>query len=306
MIKTLKHLFVIISCSAYVSAQAQVNIINTIAGNDTTGFRGDNGLAINAEFNTPESLCLDKYGNIYIADVYNNRIRKITTSTGIITTIAGTNAGGYNGDNIPATNALLSSPESIAVDTAGNIYIGDGQNYRVRKVNSTSGVITTVVGSGVSGNIGDGIPATNAQIKNVSGLCFDKFGNLYIVDWLNSIVRKVDAITGIISTFVGTTAGYSGDNGPATNAQIQATSVFADSLNNIYLADEYNYAILKVDALTGIITTIAGKDTAGYSGDNGQATNAKLNKPRSLYIDRQQNIFLLQTIKMRLYDELML
>ena len=277
---------------ACTNIQAQMNIINTISGNGFGGFSGDNGPAINAKLYAPEMLCLDKYGNIYITDVDNNRIREINISTGIITTIAGNGTAAYYGDNGPATDAMLYNPEAVMTDTSGNIYIGDGWNYRVRKINCVTGVITTIAGTGIAGNTGDGGPATNAQISRATGLCFDKFGNLYIADWLNHNIRKVDALTSVITTFAGTTGGYSGDNGPATNAQIQASSVFADSLNNVYLADQGNHVIRRVDAVTGIITTIAGTGVAGYSGDNGPATHAQLNQPRGIYVDKHKNIFI--------------
>ena len=272
-------------------SQAQVNIITTIAGNGTAAYSGDNGIAVYAQLSSPDGLCLDKFGNIYIADYFNNRIRKITVSTGIITTIAGNGTGAYYGDGGPATNAMLYLPDAVITDTAGNVYIGDCGNYRVRKITESTGIITTIVGTGSLGSSGDGGPATNAQISKAVGLYFDRFGNLFIADLLNGKIRKVDA-SGIITTFAGTTPGYSGDNGPATNAQIEATSIYPDTLNNMYIADQYNHVIRRVDAITGIITTIAGTHIAGYSGDNGPATNAQLYGPRSIYVDKYQNIFI--------------
>ena len=273
-------------------SRAQLNIITTIAGNGTAGYSGDNGPATNAQLNlTGDGLCRDKYGNIYIAEVNNHVIRKITASTGIITTIAGIGISGYNGDNIPATNAQLYEPYDVIMDTAGNIYICDFLNNRVRKITASTGIITTIAGTGVAGYSGDNGPATNAQIRHPEGMCLDRLGNLYIAGYQSYNIRKVDT-SGIITTFAGTTGGYSGDNGPATNAQINATNVSADSLNNIYIADQFNSAIRRVDATTGIITTIAGNGVAGYSGDNGPATNALLHFPTCIFIDSQQNIFI--------------
>jgi len=293
--------FVIIlflTCACKV-LQAQVNTINTIAGQDTAGFSGDGGLAINAKLNVPDGLCLDNFGNLYISDGFNNVIRKIHIPTGIITTIAGVDTVGFSGDEGTATNAKLYVPEAVFADTLGNVYIADAGNNRIRKVDVSSGIITTIAGSGptgISGGAydGDSGPSTNARLNGPSGVCLDKSGNIYIADYANNVVRKVDAVTSIITTIAGTGAsGYSGDSNPATDATFQGPiQVFADNDLNILICDQFNHAIRKVDATTGIITTIAGNGMPGYTGDNGPATDAQLNQPCGVYVDKQKNIFI--------------
>jgi len=300
-----KKIIAILILSCACKLQAQESIITTIAGQPVNalgwgGYNGDGIPAINAKLNLPEGLCLDKWNNLYIADAFNNRVRKINLNTGIITTVAGIGPtslpSGFSGDGGPATNAQLWIPCGVFTDTTGNVYIADAANNRIRKITVATGIITTVAGNGATGYSGDGTPATNAEFNGPCGLYLDKAGNIYIGDYNNNVVRKVDAITGIITTIAGDTiAGYSGDSGPATNAEIDGPSqVFADNTGNIFIADQWNHAIRRVDATTGIITTIAGNGTPGYTGDNGPATDAQLNQPTGIFIDQQNNIFIAQ------------
>lgn len=287
-IKTIILFFLIFFC---VAAQAKNNIITTIAGTGVAGYSGDNGPATGAKLNWPARGCFDKNGNIYFTDAHNNVVRKINAATGIITTVGGTGVQGFFGDGGPATNAQLSSPFGITIDTADNIYVGDRGNSRVRKINMSTGIITTIVGTGAATYGGDGGHAVNAYIDFPEGLCFDRLGNLYIADYLNHRVRKVDT-AGIITTYAGCGLGaYSGDNGPATAAHMLPSDVCVDSLNNIYISDVFS-AVRRVDAVTGIITTVAGTGVWGYSGDNGPATNAQLNQPWGICIDKWHNIFI--------------
>lgn len=304
----MRHVLTILLLTcACLKIQAQVNIITTIAGKDSTGFSGDNGPATDAKLNVPGFLCLDRAGNVLISDVFNQRIRKLTVSTGVITTIAGNGVPGYGGDNISATSAAMFLPEAIRVDTSDNVYIADAGNNRVRKINAATGNITTVVGVGPSGVamggfLGDGGMATDAQLNGPCGLAIDKTGNIYIGDYCNNKVRRVDAVSGIITTFAGQQVpspytggfvGYSGDGGPATNAIFSGPiQVFTDSIGNVYICDQWNNAIRKVDISTGIINTTAGTGIAGYSGNGGLAIHAQLNQPVSIYLDKQSNIFI--------------
>ncbi len=171
-------------------------VISTIAGTGVAGYNGDNISAASAQLNLPYGLALDATGNLYVADGQNHRIRKIST-TGVITTVAGTGVAGYNGDNIPATSATLNDPQGFAIDAAGNLYISDSYNNRIRKVNKNTGIITTVVGTGSAGYNGDNIPATSAQIRSSVSITFDAAGNLFIADLGNHRVRKVNNV-GII------------------------------------------------------------------------------------------------------------
>jgi len=278
--------------------QAQTNFIRTIAGNDTAGYGGDNGPAIYASLYSPEGLSLDKWNNIYIADAGNSCIRKINPSTGIIITVAGNDTIGFSGDEGLAINSKLNIPVFVFCDTIGNIYIADGNNNRIRKITVSTGIITTVAGSGPVGGTagsdsGDNGPATDATLNQPSSICLDKFGNMFIADYSNNKVRKVDASTGVITTFAGTGAiGYSGDSGLAISATFNyPIAVFADSFGNVFISDQYNAAVRKVTASTGIITTFAGNGTSGYSGDSGLAINAEFDQPSDIYIDKQNNIF---------------
>ena len=249
-------------------------IITTIAGTGIVGSSGDNAPAVNATLAYPHGIVIDKNGNVFIADYYNWKIRKITTN-GIITAIVGTGVAGYNGDNISAITAQINNVVSVAVDDTGNLYFADGSNYRVRKIN-TNGIITTVAGTGVGGYNGDSILATTAKLYGPSGVWVDKHGNLFIADYSNHRVRKVNSL-GIITTIAGTgIAGYNGDEIPAKTAQLnQPYTITVDDTGNLYIADIFNYRIRKIDTF-GIIHTIAGTGTFGYNGDNIQATLAQI------------------------------
>ena len=277
---------------AWQSGLAQANIIETICGTGYPTYGGDNGPATAAKIILPEQLCLTKNHDLLIVDAGNCRIRKINLSTGIITSIAGNGTAGYNGDGIAATAAALNIPESVATDTAGNIYIGDVNNYRIRKVTIATGIITTIAGNGSAGNSGDGGPATNASFREAAGMIVDKNGNVIFADGNNNNVRKIDT-HGIITTLAGTgAAGYSGDWGAATGAQFHLPGDIAfDSNGNLYISDSYNNAIRKIDAGSGLLEPVCGNGTKSFSGDNGPAINATLNGPYGIFIDKQNNIF---------------
>jgi hypothetical protein len=272
-------------------------VITTVAGNGTQGFSGDNGAATSASLYYPTGVSVDEAGNIYIADSSNNRIRKVNASTGIIMTVAGNGNHIFSGDNSPATSASLSGPYGVIVDSAGNIYIADQGNHRIRKVSASTGVITTVAGNGTGGFGGDNGPATSASLYGPKNVTIDAVGNIYIADMGNHRIRKVNASTGIITTVAGNgTLGFGGDNGPATLASLfQPASVSIDSAGNIYIADESNQRIRKVNASTGVITTVAGIGPYGFSGDYGPATSASLWNPAGIAIDAAGNIFIADT-----------
>ncbi len=220
-------------------------IITTVAGNGLTGYSGDGGPAIAASFNLIMGVTPDNLGNLYISDNQNQVIRKVSTS-GIITTIAGTGTSGYSGDNGLATLARLASPTQVGVDGAGNIYIPDQNNWRIRKIDNT-GIITTIVGDGTAGNSGDGGPAALARIAAVDQVYVDASGQIFLVDNANSVIRKIDC-SGIITTYAGTgTAGFSGDGGAASTAKLQfPVSLSTDYTGNVFIADALNYRVRKV------------------------------------------------------------
>jgi uncharacterized protein (TIGR03437 family) len=262
-------------------------VIATIAGNGTVGFSGDTGPATSARLATPLGIAVDFAGNLYIADRDNNRIRK--AASGVITTVAGNGTQGFGGDNGLATNAQLSNPISVAVDSSGNLYIVDTGNNRVRKV--WKGVITTVAGGGTP--VGDNGPATSAQLGVPRGVALDSARNVDIADEESNLIWRVS--NGAITAVAGNgTSGFSGDNGPATSAQLYfPTGVAVDSADNLYIADTGNNRVRKVS--NGVITTVAGNGTQGFRGDNGLATSAQLNFPIGVAVDSAGNLYIADT-----------
>ncbi|MGA2434989.1 MAG: BACON domain-containing carbohydrate-binding protein [Bryobacteraceae bacterium] len=293
-------------------------VITTVAGG---GFSvGDNGPSTSGQLFMPQGLAVDVAGNVYIADSWNDRIRKV--SQGIITTVAGTSVQAYGGDGGPAAIATLSDPSGVAVDSSGSIFIADTANGRVRKV--ANGIITTVAGDGGQSYSGDGGPATSAGLSNPAAVAVDAAGAIYIAD--GNRVRKVAG--GIITTVAGDgTSGFSGDGGPATSAQLNGpTAVAVDAESNIYIVDAGNVRIREVsngvittvaqlnsprslavdsagnlyvgDGLNvrkisgGVMTTIAGNGTPGFSGDGGPATSAALSGVYGMAVDIAGNVYI--------------
>ena len=264
-------------------------VITTIAGNGTIGYSGDGGPATAAQVYGTLGILFDNAHNMYFADSYNHCIRKINTD-GIISTIAGTGVPGYNGDNIPATAAQLYNPHYMVFDAVGNMYITDFGNWRIRKIN-TSGIITTIAGTGVEGYGGDDSAAISARMDGPYGLALDNGGNIYFADFYNNVIRKIDA-AGIISTIAGTgNAGYSGDGAAATSAWFKnPAGILIGNSGNIYVADVNNHVIREIDS-TGMVSTIAGTGHMGFSGDGGPATAAKFNQPASVSMDNTGSLY---------------
>ena len=239
--------------------------ISTIAGNGNPSYTGDGGQATLATLNTPASVALDGAGDLYIADSGNNAIRRIVLATGIITTVAGDGTAGASGDGGQATAATLNNPLGISVDTAGNLYIADTYNHKIREV-TAAGVISTIAGNGTTQSngagsySGDGGPATQAGLNYPYTVALDTAGNLYIPDSGNNRIREVNAATQIITTFAGNgTLGAAGDGGLATQANLYSPSGVAfDPAGNLYIADTQNNRIRKVNQATGNIATFAG------------------------------------------------
>ena len=267
--------------------------ITTVAGNGTAGFSGDNGPATNAELGLPNGVAMDSAGDLFIADS-NDRIREVNHATGVITTVAGNGVWGFSGDNGPATAAELDGPSGIAVDSAGDLFITDGGNDRIREVNHATGVITTIAGDGIRGHTGDNGPATAAALDEPFGITLDAAGDLFIADSGNNRIREVNHATGLITTVAGNgTAGYGGDNGPATAAELYRPSGIAvDAVGDLFIADSGNNRIREVNHATGVITTVAGNGTAGFSGDNGPATAAELGYPNGIAMDSAGDLFI--------------
>jgi trimeric autotransporter adhesin len=242
--------------------------ITTMAGNNTVGYSGDNGLATSASLYAPSGVAVDNSGNLYIADTGNNRIREVAAATGIITTIAGTGTAGYSGDNGAAVSATLNKPSAVVEGSTGNLYVLDTGNNVVRLVNTT-GTITTIAGNGTAGYSGDDGPATGATLHTPYGLNIDSSGNLYIADSANNVVRMVST-AGIISTIAGNgTAGYSGDNGAAISATLDnPQGVTIDNQGNVYISDQSNNRVREVSTPTGSVvfpTTPVGSTSTGVT-----------------------------------------
>jgi len=278
-----------------VSFVLRAQIINTIAGVGVFGYSGDGGQATAAEFGGTYGVKVDAFGNVYIADDWNSRIRKINTS-GIINSIAGNGIGGYSGDGGQATAAELYNPTCAALDSLGNIYITDTYNNRIRKA-STSGIISTFAGTGSGGYSGDGGQATAAKLYGPIGIAIDASVNIYIGDWENNRIRKIDRL-GIINTIAGNGyGGYGGDGGQATAAELDAPyGIALDTSGNIYIADFTNNRIRIVNT-SGIINTFAGNGfgaplNGGYSGDGGLAITAELYYPMFIALDALQNVYI--------------
>ena len=274
-------------------------LITTVAGSGTNGFSGDGGAATSARLNYPYGVTPDGAGNLYIADSRNHRIRKVDTA-GNISTVAGTGTAGFSGDGDEATAAQLNLPGSVVLDRLGNLYIADRLNHRIRKVD-TAGVISTVAGSSTTGAFGgDGGAATAARLYDSSGVALDRSGNLYIADRDNRRIRKVDT-AGVITTVAGIgTGGSLGDGGAATAARLNSPiDVAVDWAGNLFIADDDSHRIRKVDT-AGVITTVAGDGTAGFSGDGGAAVAARLNAPEGVAMDRLGNLYIADTSNNRI------
>lgn len=286
-----RNFYTILGFLALFSTHSNGQIITTIAGKDRiAGYSGDAGPALDARVWGPSGIARDAAGNIYIADQYNNRIRKINAS-GIISTIAGNDTAGFSGDGGPAAMAKLNQPRGIAVDAIGNIYFSDNLNNRVRKIDSAGNIIT-VAGNGSKGYNGDNIAATLAKLDQPRGIFVDKNGNIYIADEANNRIRRVDGLTGIITTVAGMgVAAFNGDAWPtATQASLNyPADVLVDDTGNIFISDTRNHRIRRVDTFKKI-STYAG-NLVGFAGDGGKANVCRLNLPASLAMDNYHNLY---------------
>jgi sugar lactone lactonase YvrE len=268
-------------------------VITTVAGNGTASFSGDGGPASFATLYNPNGLIFDSSGNLYIADTYNNRVRKVTTDN-VISTVAGDGSVAFYGDGDSADKAYLNDPSGVAADRAGNFYVSDSENHRIRKI-TPAGVISTIAGTGIRGYSGDGGPATTAQMRVPGGIATDYAGNLYFADSYYHVIRKIST-SGIITTIAGNGIhGYSGDGGDAKNALLNSPAgLMVDDADNIYFADAGNNVIRKITP-TNQISTVAGNGTLGYSGDGSSALAARLNYPEGVSVDTRGNVYIADT-----------
>ena len=270
--------FLFLICTYLVQSQ----IITTIAGSGSSGFSGDGGLATKARLNLPFNITFDKSDNIYIADTYNNSIRKIDNESGIITTVVGT------ADKKEISE--LKTPTGLTFDNFNNLFIADLANLRIRKVNLDTGSSITLVGK--KSEIER--PNIDAYLGGPFSVVFDKVGNLYVSINGDSKVEKVDFYTGVVSTIAGTgELGYSGDGVLAKNAKLNSpTGLALDGKGNLFISDSGNERVRKVDLTTGIISTVAGNGITGFSGDGDLAIKSELSNPLGLAVDDQGDLFI--------------
>ena len=268
--------------------------IDTVAGDADWIYQGDGGPATKSPIFLPTGVVADASGNIFLSDSQNNRIRRVDAQTGIISTIAGTGSPGYQGDGVPAAQTMVNTPAGLVLDGAGNLYFADTGNYIVRRIDVSTGIITTVAGTpGVQGYSGDGGAAAQARLSFPQSVTFDAAGDLLIADTSNNAVREVDAVTGKIRTIAGTgTAGYNGDGQAATSAQLNSPwSVVVGQDGSVYIADLFNNRVRKVST-GGTITTVAGTATRGFLGDGEAATGAELSQPTALALDPAGDLYI--------------
>ena len=267
-------------------------IISTIAGDGGVTNSGDGGPATAAGIYNPRAIAIDNFGNVCVSEAAGNVVRKINTNN-IISTIVGNGTHGYSGDGGQATNAELNYSLGLTLDAVGNIYVADAGNGYIRMVN-TNGIISTIAGNGTSAWSGDGGLATNAGIGTPMGLTFDAAGNLYISDNYNNRVRIVyysETAGGLIINTIAGGGSSLNDGGAATNDNIWPGFMATDGIGNLYIADEQNARIRKVNT-NGVISTIAGNSTSAWSGDGGLATNAGIGVPEGLAFDAAGNLYI--------------
>ena len=309
----------VVESSTTASAlHVSVGDIITVAGNGTAGDKGDGGSATKAELDEPTGVALDSTGDLFIADQGNDVIREVLKSSGVIITVAGDGTSGYSGDGGLATKAELDEPTGVALDATGDIFIADEFNEVIREVVESQSVATadgvavgdiitvagTHTGGFTGGYSGDGGPATNAELNDPTGVALDTAGDLFIADYDNNRIREVvessgtatalGVAVGDIVTVAGDgTAGFKGDGGPATKAELDSPSgVGVDAAGDLFIADSSNNVIREVVKASGDIITVAGDGTLGYGGDGGPATSAYLDYPWDMALDAAGDLFI--------------
>ncbi len=278
-------------------------IITTYAGNGIFNYGGDGGPATSAGLFDPMATAVDAAGDVFIVDTPNNVVREMVHATGQMVTVAGSGVLGYSGDGGSATAAKLQFVTGIAVDASGNLYIADTNNNRIREVNHSTGIITTIAGGPIEDFGGDGGPASSAYIDGPEEIAIDPAGNIFFYDSANGRIREINHATNIITTVAGGAGqGFSGDGGLATNASLFAPGGLAvDAADDIFIADTQNQRVREVNGATHIISTIAGNGNTGFSGD-GPATSVSLDLPGGVAVDGAGNVFIADTYDNRIRE----
>lgn len=292
-------------------AAADGGTVTTVAGRSPAGFSGDGGPAAEAQMHEPRMMTFAPSGDMYIADTFNQLIRKVDAA-GTITTVAGKFTGfvprdeadcveNFSGDGGPATEATLSCPHGVAVDTAGNIYIADSANHAIRRVDPAGTIVTVAGAGGTTGDSGDGGPGIEARIQGPKGIVLDGRGGLLIADSGNDRVKRLDLASGVITLVAGTgDPGGAGDGGPATEAQlVEPRTLAVGPDGSVYIAEPKAHRVRRVDP-AGIITTFAGTGRAGFTGDGGPAGKAQLDFPRGVGTDAAGNVFIADSLNQRI------
>lgn len=271
-------------------------MIITVVGTGSEGYSGDGGLATQAMIGEAYGCAFDTEDNLYICDGRNHTVRRIDRDSQIIKTIAGTGMSGYSGDGGAAILATMDNLYSLAVDTNGDIYIVDRFNAAIRKVDASTGIISTVAGTGTPGYSGDGGLGIAAQMREPNDCFLDGNGGLLIADIQDQRVRKLDLKTGVIDTFAGDGQKLRrGDGGPAVQASLMGPrAVCMDAIGNTYVAEREGNGVRKIDK-AGIISTFAGTGAMGYTGDGGPAISAKWGAPKALRCDHDNNLVVVDT-----------
>jgi DNA-binding beta-propeller fold protein YncE len=272
--------------------------IESPVGTGEKGFAGDGGPATKALLNQPFDVAFDKSGNLYLSDSFNHRIRRVDTKSGIITTVAGNGKKGFGGDGGKATEAMLNEPYGIELDQDGNLFIVDRLNYCIRKVDAKTGTIATVAGTGgKSGYDGDGGLATKSLLVEPNGIALDGKGKLFIADVAGHRVRVVDLIAGTIATLAGNGKGVTvGDGGPVEQATFNGPRALAVHPDGSLLVVERNgNSVRRIDLKNGVVARFAGTGKKGYTGDGGKALDAAFDGPKEIDIDKDGNVYVVDT-----------
>ncbi|HJU04208.1 MAG TPA: hypothetical protein VJ692_03585 [Nitrospiraceae bacterium] len=265
-------------------------------------FHGDGGPATDAMLNFPSAVAVDDHGHLYIADTRNHRVRKVDSTTGVITTIAGTGQHRFSGESSPAISAALNEPTALAIDLDGHLYVADQSNNRVRKIDRITGIITTVAGTGEANYTGDGMTASDAALSGPSGLAIGRDGALYIADTFNGRIRMVEPETRLIRTVAGDGGDYryQGIANDVSTSLSRPYGIALDGDGDLLITDSDSHLIRRWHRRKKIITRLAGSGTAGFAGDGGPPLDSSLNYPFGVAVDARGNIYVADTFNHRI------